>query len=265
MVESNKILNDENLVSHNINTFLTNVTKSLGIEDNYPSPCYLDDNTTPITKIINTYSNHPSTIKIKENTKIKETFSLHAALEKDIKDIIDGIVPSKGISSTIPPKLLKMNNDICHKYITNIYNNTLIHTSYLFDLKKGEITPVHKKDETTNKENYRPISILPTVSKIVEKILYSQIYAYFNRKLSANICGFRKGYGPQYALLPLLEKFKKSLDNRRSCGALLTDLSKAFDCLNHNLLIAKLLWFRYFISTIHYKLFDRQSSKNQSW
>ena len=132
-----------------------------------------------------------------------------------------------------------MNNDICHKYITNIYNNTSIHTSYPFDLKKGEITHVHKKDETTNKENYRPISILPTVSKVFVKILYSQIFAYFNRKLSANICGFRKGYGPQYALLPLLEKFKKSLDNRRSCGALLTVLSKAFDCLNHNLLIAK--------------------------
>ena len=65
LVGSNKILNDENLVSDTINTFFTNVTKSLGIEDNYPSPCYLDDNTTPITKIINTYSNHPSIIKIK--------------------------------------------------------------------------------------------------------------------------------------------------------------------------------------------------------
>ena len=136
LVESNKILNDENLVSDTINTYFTNVTKSLGIEDNYLSPCYLDDDTTPITKIINTYSNHPSIIKIKLNTKIKETFSLNAALEKDIKDIIDGIVPFKGISSTIPPKLLKMNN---------IYNNTLIHTSYPFDLKKGKITPVQRK------------------------------------------------------------------------------------------------------------------------
>ena len=64
LVESNKILNDQNLVSDTINTFFTNVTKSRGIEDNYPSPCYLDDNTTPITKIINTYSNHPSITKI---------------------------------------------------------------------------------------------------------------------------------------------------------------------------------------------------------
>ena len=175
-----------------------------------------------------------------------------AALEKEIKDIIDDIDPSKGKSSVIPPKLLKINNDICHQYITKIYNNGLIHSSYPSNLKMGEITPVHKKDETTNKENYRPISILPTVSKIFEKILYPQIYTYFNRKLSAKICGFRKGYGPLYTLLPLLEKFKKALDNHRSCGALLTDLSKAFDCLNHNLLIAKLHAYGFDYPSLHY-------------
>ena len=91
-----------------------------------------------------------------------------------------------------------------------------------------------------------------SVSSPQSLVLYSQIYAYFNRKLSANICGFRKGYGPQYALLPLLEIFKKLLDNRRSCGALLTDLSKAFDCLNHNLLIAKLHAYGFDILSLQY-------------
>ena len=146
MIESNRILNDENLVSDTINTFFTNVTKSLGIEDNYPLPCYLDDNTTPITKIINTYSNHPSIIKIKENTKIKETFSLNAALEKDIKDITDGIDPSKGISSTIPPKLLKMNNDICHNVgllsdIKSIKPSKNVGHPYVTDIHQFQYNP----------------------------------------------------------------------------------------------------------------------------
>ena len=64
LVENNKILNPELLVFETINTFFTNVTQSLGIEDNYPSTCDLDDTTNPITKIINTYSHRPSIIKI---------------------------------------------------------------------------------------------------------------------------------------------------------------------------------------------------------
>ena len=95
----------------------------------------------------------------------------------------------------------------------------------------AEVTP-HKKDETTKKDNYRPASILPSVSKIVEKDM--------NDKLSPYLCGFRKGYNTQYCLMIMLEKWKKALDNKKVAGALLTDLSKAFDCLHHNLLIAKL-------------------------
>ena len=59
-----------------------------------------------------------------------------------------------------------------------------------------------------------------------------------NDKLSPYICGFRKGYNTQYCLMIMLEKWKKALDNKKVAGALLTDLSKAFDCL-HDLLIAK--------------------------
>ena len=59
-------------------------------------------------------------------------------------------------------------------------------------------------------------------------------------KLSPYLCGFRKGYCTQYCLMVMLEKLKKALDGKHKFGALLTDLSKAFDCLNHELLIAKL-------------------------
>ena len=59
-------------------------------------------------------------------------------------------------------------------------------------------------------------------------------------KLSPYLCGFRKGYSTQYCLVVMLERFKKALDNKNKFGALVTDLSKAFDCLNHDLLVAKL-------------------------
>ena len=107
-------------------------------------------------------------------------------------------------------------------------------------LKKADITPIFKKDSRLDKSNYRPVSILPNLSKIFERCIYNQISLYFNDILSKYQCGFRKGFNAQYCLMVMIEKWKKALDQGGSCGALLTDLSKAFDCLLHDLLIAKL-------------------------
>ena len=104
--------------------------------------------------------------------------------------------------------------------------------------------PVFKKDSRTDKKNYRPISILPNVSKIYERCLNKQLEEYFQLLLSKYQYGFRKGYSVINALLPMIEKWRKSLDEGGAFGTLLTDLFKAFDCLPHELLIAKLHAYR---------------------
>ena len=106
-------------------------------------------------------------------------------------------------------------------------------------LKLADITPLNKKGEKNNKKNYRPVSILPTLYKILERILFEQISVYGDKFLSRQQCGFRKGYSTQHCLLNLLEKRKNFIYKRKSFGALFTDLSKAFDCLDHELLTAK--------------------------
>ena len=98
---------------------------------------------------------------------------------------------------------------------------------------------IHKKDDRTDKENYRPISILPNLSKVYERLMYNQINPCFDTLMSKFQCGFWKGFNAQYCLLAMIEKCK-TLDKVGETGAVLTDLSKAFDCINHNLLIAKL-------------------------
>ena len=107
-------------------------------------------------------------------------------------------------------------------------------------LKYADITPAHKKGDKTEKTNYRPVSILPPMSKIFERLLFSQIDRFMDHKLSIYQCGFRKSFNAQYSLILMLEKFRHSLDKREFTGAILTDLSKAFDCLDHELMIAKL-------------------------
>ena len=107
-------------------------------------------------------------------------------------------------------------------------------------MKLADTTPVHKKDAVTIKSNYRPISGLPSGSKIFERIIQRQIAFYMETFLSPYLCGYIKGYSVQHTLIALLEKVCLSLDNKGYGGAILMDLSKGFDTLNHDLLIAKL-------------------------
>ena len=91
-----------------------------------------------------------------------------------------------------------------------------------------------------SKDNYRPVSILSNISKVYDIIMFTQIWKYFEPILSKFQCGFRKGFSAQQCLLAMLEKWKSAVDNKRNFGSLLTDLSKAFHCLSHDFLLAKL-------------------------
>ena len=89
-------------------------------------------------------------------------------------------------------------------------------------------------------KNYRPASLIPIVSKLFERNMYDQILGYIDKYLSPYLFGFRNGHNTEQCLVIMLESWKKALDEKSFAGAILTDLSKAFDCLNHYLLIAKL-------------------------
>ena len=108
------------------------------------------------------------------------------------------------------------------------------------ELKLANVIPIFKKGDRSNCENYRPISILPTFSKIFEKIIFDQINPFFQDKFSKFLCGFRKGFSTQTSLIRLLHKWQQSLDKKEIIGTVLIDLSKAYDCIQHNLLLAKL-------------------------
>ena len=104
----------------------------------------------------------------------------------------------------------------------------------------ADVKPVFKKNSRTVKENYRPVNILRNISKIYERCLYKQLYDYFDVICSRNQCGFRKGFSVVNCLLLMIKKWRESLDQGGAYGTLLRGLSKAFDCLTHELIIAKL-------------------------
>ena len=107
-------------------------------------------------------------------------------------------------------------------------------------LKRATITPIFKEGDPFSIENYRPFSILPTVSKVFEKIIAQQLRSFLECRFSNMLSGFRKGYSTQHALLRLLHKWQKALDSSNIVGTVLMDLSKAYDSLPHDQMIAKL-------------------------
>ena len=92
----------------------------------------------------------------------------------------------------------------------------------------------------TNKENYRSISVLAPVSKIFKRLLCNELSLFIKDNFSPLLCGFRKNYSTQHALIRLIERFKHCLDKSGVVAAVLIDISKACDCISHDLLIAKL-------------------------
>ena len=172
-------------------------------------------------------------------------------------------------NTDIPTKLIKENSDIFVDFIFENLNDGISQSVFSSALKLAHITPVHKKDSKSTKDHYRPISVLPNISKICESFFFKQISEYFEQFLSKYQCGFRKGFSAQHSLLPILEKWKSAVDNEKVFGALLTDLSKAFDCLSHDLLTAKVNTYGFSMAALrlvqNYLSNRKQRTKISSW
>ena len=104
----------------------------------------------------------------------------------------------------------------------------------------AKVSPVYKKKECLSKENYRPVSILPCISKLYEGVMSDQLGSFMEYIFSSLLSAYRKQHNCQHFLIDLIEEWRYYLDQKFYVGAVLMDLSKAFDCLPHQLLIAKL-------------------------
>ena len=244
LVENNEIIKEDKEIAEIFNNYFVNIVKDLNIpEINHSKLSENSSNidTEPIDIIIQNFSDHLSILKIKENINQIEIFSFKLINEMDIETEIKALNSKKapGVDG-IPVNILKETIDILKYPLAQLFNVSIENQIFPNDLKYANVTPIFKKYENVNKENYRPISILPSISKIFERSMFKQITAFIEHKVSQYLCGFRKGYNTQHALLRLMDKLNKSLDKKETICIVMMDLSKAFDCLSHDLLIAKL-------------------------
>ena len=243
----NLVVNEENLsddkeIAETFNNYFNNAVKSLNLQCSQEHLNDVSNENDPFEIAIKKFKDHPSIVNINENIPKSTTFNFNEIGSDSIKKMIDNLDSRKsGTFGGLPVNCLQGVSDISGQFLNNVWNDEVLQNfQFPSELKLADVIPVFKKEDPTLAKNYRPISLLPTVSKIFERIMLNQITTYINEYLSPFLCGYRKGFSTQTALSFLIEKWKKILDNKGYGAAILMDLSKAFDTINHELLIAKL-------------------------
>ena len=144
----------------------------------------------------NLLEDHTNIIRIKSNLdNVPDKYDFKKVHEEEVKQEIMNLNSKKATChGAIPAKILKQFCDSYLPIITKIINESITEGTFPSELKLAEVTPVFKKLDCMNKENYRPISLLSHMSKVFERILYNQLNDFMKDKLSNILTGFRKGH-----------------------------------------------------------------------
>ena len=168
--------------------------------------------------------------------------------------------PGKSLGpNSLPTSLLKSAQEVISKPLC-IINNSFKNGIFPDLFKVAKIIPVYKKGSKLDRSNYRPISLLSNISKIFEKLMHTRLYGFLDRfeRLYKYQFGFRNKHSTTHTLINITEAIRKALDEKSYACGVFVDLQKAFDTVNHNILLTKLNyngirgsaleWFRSYLS-----------------
>ena len=151
-----------------------------------------------------------------------------------------GLKTGKAVGlDNIPPRLLKDSACIVATPLTTIINASLRQGIVPDDWKSARVTPLFKKGKVEDLDSYRPISVLPIVSKLLERAVHTQLGEYLKEHniLSPYQCGFRKAHSTEFAALSLADTIRRNIEQGQLTGALFIDFRKAFDSIDHSVLL----------------------------
>ena len=263
LIEDSKILSDDAEVAECFNEYFCNITNNFDIDPVFKEVQENLPLEQMVMRAINKYKDHPSIRMInKYVTPNANVFQFSHVNPTEVMRQIDLLDTKNSNSGCIPTRILKAMKDIVCPYLTDCINSTIYDCNFPSELKEAELCPLFKNGDANQKGNFRPISVLPVTSKIYERILKDQIYRYFKDKFSTILCGFREGYSTQHALIRLIEKWRKCLDASGIVGTILMDLSKTYDCLPHDLLIAKCKAYGFDLNSL-YLLYNYLNCRHQ--
>ena len=196
---------------------------------------------------------------------------------EEVLDIINQLESKSTGPQSIPVNLLKIIPDLIILPLCKIINNSFSSGIFPDALKISKVVPIHKGGPADELNNYRPISLLSVFDKILEKLMHKRLYNFLESQnvLFDNQFGFRKNNSTSYALIQITERIKETIDKKKYGCGIFIDLRKAFDTVNHDILLNKLdhygirgtalHWFHSYLSDRKQFVFHNgESSKLQS-
>ena len=218
-------ISDAKLIANNFNTFFANVGPNL-------------------SRNIKSSSN--KSIQYFLTMPVNTSFSFHTISESDVLKVIQELKPKTSFGHDhISTNVLKRITHIILPTLTLIINQSLVTGIFPNQLKIARVIPLYKKDDETILDNYRPISLLTSISKVFEKIVFKQMYEYFtsNNLFYDHQYGYRTLHSTELATMEMTDRILLDIDNKKLPISVFLDLSKAFDTLDHDILLQKLQYY----------------------
>ena len=227
--ENDKIINDKKEIAELFNDHFVRITDGVPMirENDYGE----------------NYVNHPSIKAIHEHRGTGSTacFCFHSTSEAQVEKLLNELNVRKSPGhDMIPPRLIKESAAVVARPLTTIINYCIEHCCYPSSWKKGIVTPLFKKNDEHSKVNYRPVTVLPALNNIFERLLAGQLCEFYREILSDFISAYRKFHSCETSLLRLTEDWRMMRDRGELVAVVSMDLSKAFDVIQYPLLLSKL-------------------------
>ena len=201
--------------------------------------------------IVNLFNDHfsalfrslPPAYSAELNFSAPSTFCFVPVTAQDVLDTLQSLNVNKATEPDgISVRLLRLSASVVMDSLAALFNESLQSGIFPSDWKKANVYPVFKAGDSQLLTNYRPISVLHSIAKVFETIVHRQVFSYFssNGLFTPAQSGFRPGHSTQDLLLKVTEDWRCALDNDDLTGAVFIDLNRAFDSIDHAVLLAKL-------------------------
>ena len=233
--ENDRLVIDQSVVCSLFNEHFVNTASDMS-----ENACITDMDT---ADVVDYYSTHDAVKYIRDHNELEATgnFAFKHTTVTAVNKKLKTLKVNKACGyDMIPAKFIKYGANALGPSLTSVINICIDKSVFPDGCKHAEVSPVYKKKDQMKKGNYRPVSVLTAVSKIIEGILCDQLMSFFETRLSLELSAYRSKYSCANVILKCVEDWRLSLDRNEKIGCVAMDLSHAFDTIPHGLLISKL-------------------------